>query len=115
MHIPYLATALALTSLVAASPLEARQATQLNPAIRARGRNYIGTSLTIRNDATEQNIIKSTEFGSITPENAMKWDATEPSQGSFTFSAADAVANFATANNKEVCYRKTQRRRRRLM
>ncbi|KAA8627355.1 Beta-xylanase [Pyrenophora tritici-repentis] len=103
MHIPYLATALALTGLVAATPIEPRQAAQLNPAIRARGRSYVGTSLTIRNDATEQGIIKSTEFGSITPENAMKWDATEPSQGAFTFSSADAVANFATANNKEVC------------
>ncbi|KAG9377939.1 Beta-xylanase [Pyrenophora tritici-repentis] len=102
MHIPYLATALALTGLVAATPIEPRQAAQLNPAIRARGRSYVGTSLTIRNDATEQGIIKSTEFGSITPENAMKWDATEPSQGAFTFSSADAVANFATANNKEL-------------
>ncbi|KAK1914673.1 hypothetical protein P3342_010662 [Pyrenophora teres f. teres] len=84
MHIPYLATALAVTGLVAATPIEPRQAAQLDPAIRARGRSYVGTSLTIRNDATEQNIIKSTEFGSITPENAMKWDATEPSRGSFT-------------------------------
>ncbi|RMZ72760.1 glycosyl hydrolase family 10 [Pyrenophora seminiperda CCB06] len=102
MHIPYLATALALTSLVVATPIETRQAAQLDPAIRTRGRNYVGTSLTIRNDATEQSIIKSTEFGSITPENSMKWDATEPNRGAFTFTAADAIANFATTNKKQL-------------
>lgn len=69
----------------------------------ARGREYIGTSLTIRNDNQEQNLIKDkNEFGSITPENAMKWDATEPNQGQFSFGGADQVANFATQNGKEM-------------
>lgn len=69
----------------------------------ARGRKYIGTSLTIRNDNTEQNIIKDkNEFGSVTPENAMKWDATEPNQGQFSFGGADQVVDFATQNSKEV-------------
>lgn len=61
----------------------------------------IGTSLTIRNDNQEQNIIKS-EFGSITPENAMKWDATEPNRGQFSFGGADQVANWATQNGKQM-------------
>lgn len=100
-----LTTTLALVSSAVAVPsyvLEARQANTLNAAIVAKGRSYIGTSLTIRNDNTEQNIIKSAEFGSITPENAMKWDATEPSRGSFSWGNADQIANFATQNNKQM-------------
>jgi endo-1,4-beta-xylanase len=97
-------TALALASSTAAIPtfgLEPRQAATLNAAMVARGRSYIGTSLTIRNDNQETNIIKS-EFGSITPENAMKWDATEPNRGQFSFGGADQVANFATQNGKQM-------------
>ncbi|KAH9860470.1 hypothetical protein J1614_011801 [Plenodomus biglobosus] len=97
--------ALALASCISAAPsnaLEARQANTLNAAIVARGRSYIGTSLTIRNDNTEQNLIKGAEFGSITPENAMKWDATEPNRGQFNWGNADQIANFATQNNKQM-------------
>ncbi|KAL6156019.1 hypothetical protein ACJBU6_05156 [Exserohilum turcicum] len=106
MHFPiFTAATLALTSAVSSTPIDPRQATTLNAAMKARGRSYIGTALTIRNDNTEQGIIRS-EFGSVTPENAvlgsMKWDATEPSQGQFTWSGADAVANFATQNNKQL-------------
>lgn len=100
-----LATALALASSATAIPtfaLEVRQATTLNAAMVARGRGYIGTSLTIRSDNSEQNLIKGAEFGSITPENAMKWDATEPNRGSFSWSGADQIANFATQNGKQM-------------
>jgi endo-1,4-beta-xylanase len=86
MHFQTLTAALALASSVIATPLSIRQtATTLNAAMLARGRSYIGTSLTIRSDNTEQNLIKSAEFGSITPENAMKWDATEPNRGQFSW------------------------------
>ncbi|KAB5523894.1 endo-1,4-beta-xylanase precursor [Coniochaeta sp. 2T2.1] len=99
------AATLALDGFAGANPvvLDSRQATGLNAAIVARGRQYIGTSLTIRSDNSEQNIIKNkNEFGSITPENAMKWDATEPNRGSFSFGGADQVMNFATQNSKQV-------------
>ncbi|KAF1943485.1 endo-1,4-beta-xylanase precursor [Clathrospora elynae] len=103
MLLSTLTTALALASSVTSSPFSAlQQATTLNAAMVARGRSYIGTSLTIRSDNTEQDIIKSAEFGSITPENAMKWDATEPNRGQFSFSNADAIANFATQNKKQL-------------
>lgn len=39
--------------------------------MRAKNNRYAGTSLAVRNDNQEQSIIKS-EFGSVTPENAMK-------------------------------------------
>ena len=67
--------------------------------MKAAGREYIGTSLTLRNDPTEQGIIKN-EFGSVTPENAMKWESTEPSRNQFTFDSADQHINWAQQNNK---------------
>lgn len=75
----------------------------LHAAMVARGRGYFGTSLTVRNDNQEMNIIRNqNEFGSITPENAMKWDATEPNRGQFTFGSADQHMNFAQQNRKQV-------------
>ncbi|PWW06249.1 GH35 family endo-1,4-beta-xylanase [Paenibacillus cellulosilyticus] len=37
-------------------------------------------------------------FNSITAGNEMKWDATEPTEGNFTFDRADRIANFAFDN-----------------
>lgn len=79
-----------------------RQApTTLDAAFKAVGKEYVGTALTIRDDPQEEEIIK-TEFGSITPENAMKWESTEPTQGNFTFDDADAVVAFAEENGQKI-------------
>ncbi|WP_214108456.1 endo-1,4-beta-xylanase [Acrocarpospora catenulata] len=37
-------------------------------------------------------------YGSVTPGNALKWDATEPTEGDFTFAEGDALVDFATSN-----------------
>jgi endo-1,4-beta-xylanase len=42
------------------------------------------------------------EFSVVTPENEMKWNATEPQPGTFTFDAADRVVEFAEANGMAV-------------
>jgi len=39
---------------------------------------------------------------SVTAENDMKWDALEPSEGVFTFTAGDNIVNFARARNLKV-------------
>ncbi|MER6477763.1 endo-1,4-beta-xylanase [Streptomyces filamentosus] len=42
------------------------------------------------------------EFGQLTPANAMKWYATEPERGVFDFTAADQVVSFARAHHQKV-------------
>ncbi len=41
-------------------------------------------------------------FDSITSGNDMKWDATEATDGNFTFTTADAEVNFARANHMRI-------------
>ncbi|WHM40742.1 endo-1,4-beta-xylanase [Streptomyces sp. BPTC-684] len=43
-----------------------------------------------------------TEFSSVTPENEMKWDATEPTRGGFTFGSADQIVNHARNRGMKV-------------
>ncbi len=42
------------------------------------------------------------EFNSVTPENEMKWDTTEPSRGSFNFGPGDQIANHAQSKGMRV-------------
>jgi endo-1,4-beta-xylanase len=41
-------------------------------------------------------------FNSVTAENEMKWDALEPTEGSFTYGNADTIVNFAMTNNMKI-------------
>ncbi len=41
-------------------------------------------------------------FNSVTPGNAMKWDATEPTEGTFNFGTADSIVSFAQTNGIQV-------------
>ena len=50
----------------------------------------------------EPGVLLSKHFNSITSGNDMKWDATEPTEGNFQFTNADAQVAFAKANNMHV-------------
>ncbi|KAH6881655.1 hypothetical protein J4E91_005173 [Alternaria rosae] len=104
-----LVTILSAAALVQAAPfaepealLDERQAAQsIDAAMKAKGRKYFGTCADPGrlNQGKNAAIIKA-NFGAITPENSMKWDATEPSRGNFNFGNADQTAKFAKDNGK---------------
>ena len=50
----------------------------------------------------EPGVLLAKHFNSMTSGNDMKWDATEKTEGTFTFAQADAEVAFAKANNMRV-------------
>ncbi|KAL2822102.1 endo-1,4-beta-xylanase C [Aspergillus granulosus] len=92
-----------LFASVAYSRAICRQTSTLNSLFVAAGKTYFGT-------ATDQALLQNTQneaiiraqFGALTPENSMKWDAIEPSQGTFNFAQPDYLVDYAEANGKLV-------------
>jgi endo-1,4-beta-xylanase len=91
----------AVTAAVLSGPAGAAGST-LGQLAAAKGR-YFG-SATDNPELTEADYtaILGSEFGMITPGNSMKWDATEPSQGQFSFGNGDTVLNFAAQHGEKV-------------
>ena len=46
--------------------------------------------------------ILSTQFTGVTPGNEMKWQTTEPSQGTFNFGPADSIVSFAQSHTMKI-------------
>ena len=94
MRTTLITTALAAPSIVLA---------QLNALAKDAGLLYFGTSYSPSdaNDAAYSKLENDVRnFGQLTPDNAQKWDATEPSRGRFSYGAADAIISRATANKQ---------------
>ncbi|GLB35429.1 putative beta-xylanase [Lyophyllum shimeji] len=73
----------------------------LDGKFKGKGKKYWGScadSNTL-NIAANAAVLKS-DFGQVTPENSMKWDATESNRGQFNFGGADALVNWAVSNGK---------------
>ncbi|GAA3443861.1 endo-1,4-beta-xylanase [Planomonospora venezuelensis] len=69
----------------------------------ARGK-FVGAALAtspLANETAYRSIAAS-EFNQVTAENAMKWDATEPSRNQFNFTGADQIMAFAEQNDQQV-------------
>jgi endo-1,4-beta-xylanase len=89
-----------VTALAAAEESPEAAQTTLHQLAASHGR-YFGSAMDgLPNDQYTQ--ILGSEFGSITPGNALKWDATEPGQGQFTFDRADQHVDWALANGQTV-------------
>ncbi|MEV4218286.1 endo-1,4-beta-xylanase [Nonomuraea sp. NPDC049725] len=97
------AAALALLTVFLAPAAPADASAPLRQHAAARGK-FIGAALATGplSNETQYRTLAAGEFNQITAENAMKWDATEPSQGQFNFSGADAIMNFAQQNDQQV-------------
>src|SRR4026207_2288429 len=57
----------------------------------------IGASAALPPTLGERARLLTKHFSQVTPGNALKWDATEPSEGAFRFTDADAIVAFAKA------------------
>ena len=73
----------------------------LNALFVAKGKQYFGTCADPGTLGSSETVdIINADFGQITPENSMKWDALEATRGKFTFDTADKTAAFAAENGK---------------
>jgi endo-1,4-beta-xylanase len=71
--------------------------------MKKRGRDFIGTAVTFRNDTEEAAIYgNKADFNSITPENAQKWEVTEPTRNNFTFADADRYVDYSQKNHIQI-------------
>ncbi|KAK2607617.1 hypothetical protein N8I77_006280 [Diaporthe amygdali] len=94
-----------ITGLALSATIPATVSAQLNQLAKAAGKSYFGTGTDNGElyDSAYVKITSSTEnFGQLTPANGQKWDATESTQGSFSFTNGDIVPNFAKKNGQIV-------------
>lgn len=76
-------------------------ASTLKEAASCTGR-LMGTALSTRHFQDRAYTANALEFDYVTPENEMKWNPTEPTQGQFTFDAGDQIVGFASENGMSV-------------
>ena len=92
-----------LSSLLIGSAYAQDQSSSLKDAY---GKHFsIGTALSATQIAGKEpgtlHLVKQ-QFNAVTAENVMKWEIIEPVEGQFNFAAADAMIEFAEANNIKV-------------
>ncbi|KAH9890295.1 endo-1,4-beta-xylanase F1 [Xylariomycetidae sp. FL2044] len=99
----FLGAALAMPTTSEKAGSKRQASTSINELFQAKGKLYygnIGDSGTLSN--SQNAAILAADFGQITPENSMKWDSIEATQGSFNFDGPDALVDFAEENGMSV-------------
>ncbi|KAK4187688.1 endo-1,4-beta-xylanase D [Podospora australis] len=78
---------------------------QLDKLAKAAGLQYFGTAID-NPSLNNQNYMRVardiSEFGSITPANGQKWSNTQPSQGRFSYTSGDSIANIAKQSGQQL-------------
>src|SRR6476469_584390 len=99
----FLAVGLLTAGLVSVFAGTAHAAASTLGAAAAQTNRYFGAAVAAGKlgDSTYSTILRR-EFNSITPENEMKWDATEPSRGSFSYGNADRIVSQARSQGASV-------------
>ncbi|KAH8819954.1 glycoside hydrolase superfamily [Xylogone sp. PMI_703] len=76
---------------------------QLNQLAKAKGLKYFGTA-TDNGDLSDSTYVSVgsniDQFGQITPANGQKWQYTEPSQNSFSYTSGDQITSYAEKNGQ---------------
>ncbi|MFD3664037.1 endo-1,4-beta-xylanase [Streptomyces sp. NPDC058659] len=91
------------SAAVLVAPLTSHAAESTLGGAAAQSGRYFGTAIASgRLNDSAYTTIAGREFNSVTAENEMKIDATEPQQGQFNFTAGDRVYNWAVQNGKQV-------------
>ncbi len=87
------------------APVQQARAADIPLRTLAVSRNVlIGTAANpgmLQSNVPYANLVK-TEYNLITPGNAMKMDALQPTEGTFSYADADSLVNFAKANTMKV-------------
>ncbi|MFF4084658.1 endo-1,4-beta-xylanase [Streptomyces sp. NPDC001777] len=93
---------LGVAAALVAPPASHAAESTLGAAAAQSGR-YFGTAIASgKLGDSAYTTIAGREFNSVTAENEMKIDATEPQRGRFDFTSADRVYNWAVQNGKQV-------------
>jgi endo-1,4-beta-xylanase len=77
--------------------------TPLKTLAQAAGARYFGSDMTgdlLSNPTVTQ--LQAQQFNMVTPGNEMKWDTTEPGNGTFNFAPGDQIVAYAQANGERV-------------
>jgi endo-1,4-beta-xylanase len=89
------AATLAVCGSLAAVTTASAAGTPLRTLAEAKSR-YFGTAMT-QNLLSNSTVttLAAQQFDMVTPGNEMKWDTTEPSNGSYNFGPGDQIVSFA--------------------
>ncbi|MFJ2115079.1 MULTISPECIES: endo-1,4-beta-xylanase [unclassified Streptomyces] len=93
-------TAVAVAVVGLASPAHAADPV-LRDLAAAKGK-YYGTAIPAGRLTGTHGSVAAAQFDSLTAENEMKWGSVEPTRGSFNWTGADQIMNFAAANGQKV-------------
>ena len=92
---------LATTAIATVSKRQAEAS--LHDLFTARGKSYLGAIADQNTLLADVNAaILTANFGQLTHENSLKWEAVEPEEGVFNFDQPDFVVDFAEDNGLAV-------------